>query len=270
MTGTATLRWIVRTAPQNNGSPAWLEDLVAFRGRVLYDRGRRPSFLNGEGQLADRDPADQVAYQVIAYEGGGIAGCFRVAPLAHFGYSLCDRLLGPERTDGALRGLAFSREQAFEGGGWAVDSGARIKGLGLRLFAAGVAVAEYLGYQLMLGACGTRYGQYEKLASTGMRPVPRLPTLPVPKFADELCVVFGETRALDRGSVSWSTKPQLKWRGSWEYLPISPNTSNVEVEDASDLVDPTSVDDLGKGGQPRDRHPQHRITLVLSTFQQPT
>jgi len=168
----------------------------AFRAQVLFDHGRRPHFLATTGQYSDPDPADRDAYHVIASSDDGIAGCFRVLPLADAHAGLCERLVGGDRLDDVLHRLGTDRTRVSEGGGWAVDPHHRGQGLGLRLLATGVAMAERLGLEGMIGASGVRFGQCRLLERTGSRPVPFLDLLPVPWLADDVRVMFAWTRAL--------------------------------------------------------------------------
>jgi hypothetical protein len=196
LTGPA-LAWDVHSppAPVADGEAGWLQAVEAFRGRVLYDGGRRPRFRDADGSFADPDPADGDAYHVVASAGDDIVGCFRVIPLARSSSGLCERLLGTDELEGVLDRLGVEREEAAEGGGWAVDPAYRKHGLGIRLWAMGVALSERLGMDVVLGAAGTRYGQFRLLARTGVRPVPGLDGYEVPEYADELQLVFYEPPA---------------------------------------------------------------------------
>ena len=190
------LAWEVCLPPRADSEPpSWLDGLEAFRARVLYDGGRRPNFKTADGRFVDDDPVDLDAYHVIASSDDGIAGCFRVVPLATSQTALSERLLGAEGLDRTLARLGVVRAQATEGGGWAVDPSFRRQGLGVRLLATGVAVAERLGLEVMLGPSGVRDGQYRTLAKIGWRPVPGLRLMPVPKLADEICIGFAATMA---------------------------------------------------------------------------
>ncbi len=190
------LAWDVCPPPAPSARPVWLGEVRAFRARVLYDGGRRPVFMAPDGQYADPDPADRDAYHVIASSDEGIAGCFRVVPLAGAHSGLCERLLGRERLEEVLRRLGADRTRVSEGGGWAVDAGHRGQGLGLRLLATGVAVAERLGLTGMVGLPGTLFGQHRVLESVGSQPVPTVAPLTVEPFADEVRLMFAWTLAL--------------------------------------------------------------------------
>jgi GNAT superfamily N-acetyltransferase len=189
------LAWDVWCPPAPGASPVWLDEVQAFRGRMLYDGGRRPSFLPDDGHCVDPDPADRDAYHVIVSSDDGIVGCFRVIALAQAHSGLCERLLGTQRLDDALARLGTERSQVSEGGGWVVDPRYRGRGLGTRLLATGVAVAERFGLVTMLGACGVRCGPYRTLAKVGCRPIPGIGLLPVPRLADDIRVMFTSTLA---------------------------------------------------------------------------
>lgn len=173
----------------------WLDEVETFRARMFYDKGRRPCFRADDGQFVDPDPADLQAYHVIASSDDGLVGCFRVMPLQDGTSGLCERLLGTAGLEDVLARLGVDRAKASEGGGWVVDPSYRRQGLGVRILATGVAVAERLGLKIMLGAVGVRYGQYCLAARLGWRPVPGIDPLPAPEFADEVCLVFAATQA---------------------------------------------------------------------------
>ncbi|MGH8908431.1 MAG: GNAT family N-acetyltransferase [Egibacteraceae bacterium] len=189
------LAWDVCPPPAPGCRPVWLDEVEAFRGRVLYDSGRRPGFLAGDGRCVDPDPGDRDAYHVIASSDDGIVGCFRVIALATAHSGVCEGLLGTQRLEDVLRALGTDRGRVSEGGGWAVDPGYRGQGLGLRLLATGVAVAERLGLTTMLGASGVSDGQCRTLAKVGGRPVPGIDLVGVPRLADDIRIMYTSAAA---------------------------------------------------------------------------
>lgn len=122
---------------------------------MLFAGGLRPSFRDADGCYRDPDPADADAYHVAVSDSAGVQATFRALPLEQSHNGLCEPLLEGAGLDRLLRTVGASREDAWEGGGWAVDPAARSEGLGIRVLAAGVAVAERLGLRTMVGAAGT-------------------------------------------------------------------------------------------------------------------
>ncbi|MGH7111641.1 MAG: GNAT family N-acetyltransferase [Stellaceae bacterium] len=168
------LAWHLHPPEAAAGSPAWLEDIRALRGSVLFDNGRRPSFRSADGRCRDADPIDLHAYHVLAYDGPILAGCVRVYPLTEDG-PLC--LAEQIRTRPGLAALfdepGACRPAAAEIGRWIVHPAYRGKLLAARLAAAAAALTTSLGIGrgLVLCAAGTGDGQDAMLARLGLEPL---------------------------------------------------------------------------------------------------
>lgn len=177
--------WSVR----GPGGP--VDDVRAFRARVLHDGGRRPGFRTADGRYDDPDPIDEHAHHVVVTVDGAIAGVLRVVPLDTTDRGFCDRLLGPARVEEILARAGTHRAAVWEGSGWAADPGRRSGLLGARVLAAGTAVAEALGRTHLLGAAGVRGGQYLRVRQLGYRAAEGVGPVPLPRMADEVRIVCG-------------------------------------------------------------------------------
>lgn len=197
MCGYHPIGWEIFPPPASENDPSWLAEIRSFRARVLFSGGLRPSFRGADGSYHDPDPADQSAYHVVASTDQGIVASFRVIPDVHLG--LCRDLIGTDGLNHVCRILAGNRKEAWEGGGWTVASSQQGNGLGIRALASGVALAEHLGLRLMLGAAGVHHGQLTKLIRAGFRPTPGFQLIHVPKFVDQVRIVYAVTRATDAG-----------------------------------------------------------------------
>ena len=59
------IRWELHTPPGIERA-GWMDKVSELRGRVLYEGGRRPRFRRSDGQFADRDPLDPLAFHIAA------------------------------------------------------------------------------------------------------------------------------------------------------------------------------------------------------------
>lgn len=190
----SSVTWTVYPPPRR--PVGWLDELRAFRARVLYDDGRRPCFRTPDGGFADPDPADLDAYHIVTLTGNGFAGCVRLLPLEVARTGLCEQLLGSTRLEAVLARLGTTRAHTAETGGWVLDRHHRSTALAFRQCALVAALAEYLGLQMLIGANGTRDGQARALKRiAGYHAVPELHPIPVPRYDDEVRICY--TRGLD-------------------------------------------------------------------------
>ena len=163
---------------------------------MLDADGLRPAFRRPDGVFRDDDPADPFAYHVVTVHDGEPIATFRVLRLTATHSGVCERLLGTDALKRLLIQLGIDQAVAWEGSGWTVQPTRRGVGIGLRMLAAGEAVATKLGLIQGIGAWGTRYGQLYRVLSAGYRCAPRLDLIPVPALADDIQVVYGTLTTL--------------------------------------------------------------------------
>ena len=190
------LRWLVYPPPARKPdwagfAPGWLLELQRFRGEVLYNNGLRPAFQTPDGQLSDPNPADPYAYHIIARTTDEVVASLRVIPLTCTDQGFCEQLLGPDGLRRLMRTIGCSRNQVWEGSGWAVCQSWRNASIGSQAVAAGFAVAGKLQLPVAIGASGTRYGQLNHVLTMGYREVPGFGLLPAPTLSDDIRLVYG-------------------------------------------------------------------------------
>jgi hypothetical protein len=189
---------IVIEKPSSGG--AWLEQLQAMRGRVLYQGGKRPQFRAADGRYVDSDPLDPLSYHVLGLVAGEIVACWRLfvvdraEPLC-----LTEQLLGRSRFETALATLGVTRAACGEAGRWIVDPSQQQIGVGRRLVAAGLALSRSLGLREIIATVGTKDGQDRALvrAGTGAVPVPGIEPLHSNAFSDRVVVMHASPRVKD-------------------------------------------------------------------------
>lgn len=182
-----SLRWSIQTPPPGEAVPDWLEEIRAFRGRVLHDRGRRPGFQTPSGRFHDPDPADLQSFHVMAEAEGGIVGCVRLGMLDQLSRGVCERLLGPAGLADVLSRAGLRRSVVAECGGWSVAPEHRRTSVAFTLSAYACALAQHLGVSAVFSAAGTRDGQARALARiAGYRWLPEVGDIPVPHLDDEV------------------------------------------------------------------------------------
>lgn len=175
--------------PQTAESPL-LEEISELRGRVLYDNGRRPAFKLPMGRFSDSDLLDSQAFHIVARNEGVCVGCVRNVPIAQNFTCLTECLLGKTQFSKMLSAFGVERKNTVESSRWMLDPNFRSSNIGALLAAGGVTVARNFGFELLICSVGTRDKQDRLLSRLGLRPVPEIPLIPVPKYNDELCVMF--------------------------------------------------------------------------------
>ena len=171
-------------------TPELLDEVSEFRGRVLYDDGRRPEFRHA-GQFLDRDNYDKFAFHLTVRCDRTLIGYLRVIRLKDNSQCLIDRLFGTEQYSGLIARLHTARSHCLEGGRWIVDRGWQGHSLGRQLLFAYWALARSIGGSHIFGAAGSRDGQIAMIQRAGGR-VADIPPQHVPEYADELRVVYFE------------------------------------------------------------------------------
>lgn len=171
-------------------TPELLQEVSEFRGRVLYDGGRRPEFKT-EGHFWDRDEYDKSAFHLTVRCNRTLIGYLRVIRLSDHVQGLIDRLFGGERYAGLLAELHTNRRSCLEGGRWIVDRDWQGHSLGRQLLLAYWAIARSVGGSHIFGAAGSRDGQIEMIKKAGGC-VADVPPKLVPEYADELRIVYFE------------------------------------------------------------------------------
>jgi len=173
-------RWRHHPPPGGHATPGWLRQLASFRGEVLYAGGRRPHLAR------EPEARDRVAHHVVVELDGRLRGCWRLLPLTPAIPGLCAEAFGAEALGDLLRERDLEVALVGEGGGWAVDPALRGRKLGLRLWAAGAALAAHLGLRAVVAAIGTREGQAAAIQACGAELVEQLGTRAHADLDDDL------------------------------------------------------------------------------------
>jgi N-acyl-L-homoserine lactone synthetase len=188
--------------PPGKESALWRDELSSFRGRTLWNNGRRPHFLQHDGTHRDFDSIDDLAWHILARAGGQLVGCTRVLPLSGTKRALADDFFGRETLESALSTTGLSVNSVAEVSRWVVTSsrsGRSVKTpgglqpLGFALLACAVAVARKLGCDAIIGSCGTRGGQDRLIVHSGGTPVPGIPVRKDDRFDDVLMLLMLHT-----------------------------------------------------------------------------
>lgn len=180
-------------------NPAWLEELRAFRGTVLYGDGRRPQFRLGDGRLCDADPADVDAHHVVARLRGEIVGCIRFLPASAGTVGLAESLLGAEGFDLALGAVGSDRESTVDAGRWVARNERCQHPIGVQLVAAGWAYLLHSGFKTAISVAGTRNGQDRLLSMAGLEPIVGLAPIRSELFDDDLRIMYANLARPNRG-----------------------------------------------------------------------
>ncbi|MFG2441180.1 hypothetical protein [Streptomyces sp. NPDC048508] len=148
------------TANEHSLVPQWLKEIQNFRGRVIWDKGNRPSFKTPDGEYVDAQKSDLEAYHILlrAPGTGQVIGCVWLAPLESLHQShVRDSFQELSHDIFKKNGLAAS--DVLEGGRLIVDADWQGLGASSRLLLAGTALAQLLDRRLIWGTAGVRHGQ---------------------------------------------------------------------------------------------------------------
>ncbi len=189
-------------AASNASAVAWLDELQELRGRVLYDNGRRPNFLQPNGSYRDSDALDLVSYHLIVRWRGHIAGCARVTPLTQGTCGVVEETLGTDGFETMLAAIGATRGRTSEASRWIVAPEFRGGSLGFHLVAASWALGQWLGAQIGFVAAGTRNRQDTMLIRMGARST-NLPKVHSEEFDDELHILHFDVQRPSRSMISW-------------------------------------------------------------------
>ena len=151
-----------------------LHDFRSMRGRILYDRGRRPEFRSDRREYVDVQDMDLGAWHFVARRNGDekAVGYIRVAAPGDGCLFQTQLHLGEDRYAGLLEAEGLCAGEVYEGGRMVVDASARGKGLGAHLLAVSLAAARALGVGALVGIAGTADGQTALFRRFGFRIVP--------------------------------------------------------------------------------------------------
>lgn len=171
------LHWHVEAflAPQDRlGGRARIEAMRELRARILFDRGRRPAFLDPAGVPVDDQDLDFGAWHFVARRepDGPALGYVRLCPPTLGGLFQSRAYLGTQRYESLLAQDGLAADGVFEHSRLVVEHRARKLGLGLYLNAVAIAAARHLGAKAMIGTSGTKDGQDHFHERFGFRPVP--------------------------------------------------------------------------------------------------
>lgn len=188
--------------PPGKGAASWRDELSSFRGRTLWNNGRRPHFLRHDGTPRDSDSIDDFAWHILAHAGGQLVGCARVLALSSNNRVLADDFFGRETLERALSTTGLAVNSVAEVSRWVVTpsrNGRSVKTpgglqpLGFALLASVVAVARRLGCDATIGSCGIRNGQDRLIVHAGGTPVPGVPVKKDDRFDDVLVLLMLQT-----------------------------------------------------------------------------
>ena len=182
--------------------PDWIDEVRSLRAATLFDNGRRPHFMAGDGCYADPDPIDFHAWHVLAYAGERLVGCARVYPLDGGGPPcLTETLIGEDQFAQMLRRMGKNRNNTIEIGRWVVDPTFRTgnslaPGIGVLLAAGAGALAFALAGQsedgnnaVAMFSAGSRDKQYLVLSRLGLKSVSGIDPIVSTEYDDVIRVM---------------------------------------------------------------------------------
>lgn len=178
----------LRVVAGNSLDASALEQLGAFRSRILYNNGQRPAF-HPEGERAnDRDDTDSTAYHVMVCPNGTIVGYMRL----HNELSRNTIYLNyREAFSSFLDHEQAQPSQCYEASRWLVDPGWRSKFMGDRLFAVAMAVVLVRNGEIMVGKAGNCQGQSHFLEkAVGCRGIPGITNHFSEEYNDDVSFLF--------------------------------------------------------------------------------
>lgn len=173
-----------------------LDEIRAFRARVLYASGRRPSFRTADGGFTDPEDADGCSYHILCRDQqGALIGYLRLGPADLLPSSSVEAHLGAERAERVVTELGLDRTRIFEAGRLVVDEDRRKQGVAVATVLLALALARRLGRPVTWATAGERDGQHRFFSRFGSDVLPGS-SVYMPKYDDDVCVVVHDQRVI--------------------------------------------------------------------------
>lgn len=182
------IQWQLCELPVNK-MPLLLDEISEFRGKILYENGRRPIFKNGNG-FSDPDVIDNFAYHLLGRDNQRIIGYVRLLPVDTGCLSMTEKFLNPLQFRLMLTEFGSHKREIIEGGRWLVEPSYRSSNLAISLAIGGISIAKQLGFKCLICPVGTKHMQHRILASIGLREVPNLPLITIQELDDEVRIMY--------------------------------------------------------------------------------
>lgn len=153
-------------------------------------------------------------------------GSIRLVPIDTPAGSVTEDAVGRQPFSRALARMRVQRQHAAECGRWIVAPEWRNTLVGMRLVAGIIAIGRRLGYRMLIGPTGVRDGQASLLTAIGMRPLPCLPRVHVPRYDDELDVLYLLPSLVERsfarviGDMALRLNVEGLWPPKGEMVPL--------------------------------------------------
>lgn len=163
-----------------------LGELSEFRGRILYDYGRRPRFRREGGEYADDDPLDWASFHVIVRMGLDLVGYIRVRAVIEYAESSFRLLVTRPQFKAALEEMRVAETDCLEVSRWIVAASARGTEIAGALVVSAWAIGRWLGKRRLLATVGSRDGQGTMLARFGGQVLRIVNPKFIPEYDDEL------------------------------------------------------------------------------------
>ncbi len=182
---------VPRDAPAAVGQVELMRQVRRLRARILFDNGRRPSFVDVGGGYVDAQELDYGAWHFVARRDidDPPLGYVRLAT-PEIGELFQSRAyLGEHRYGEVLTAEGISPARTFEHSRLVVERRARKLGLGIYLNAMAIAAAHCLGAEAMIGTSGTADGQDSFHQRFGFRPVTGTREF-VPRYAEDVVIML--------------------------------------------------------------------------------
>ncbi|MBB2913179.1 hypothetical protein FHS43_004477 [Streptosporangium becharense] len=165
---------------------AWLTRIREFRGKIMYDNGRRPYFCDDVGRYIDAEEIDFGSWHISAHLGSDtrIAACVRLVPPELSSLFKSRRYLGPRWREETIAAMAPDNESIFEVGRLLLSGRVHDGELADTLLAAAIAVGRVFDAGLLVGVAFADSGWHRR---TGWVEHPE---------ADRYSSFYGETMRL--------------------------------------------------------------------------
>ncbi|GAA2870114.1 hypothetical protein GCM10010517_30250 [Streptosporangium fragile] len=177
----------IRKQPALGRAEAWLTEIHEFRGKVMYDNGRRPYFCDDVGRYVDADEVDFGSWHMTAHlwSEDRISACVRLVPPELTTLFHTRRHLGAERYDEVLRMAGAVGGPVLEVSRLVVSRRVRGDELADKVMAAVVAVGRAMGAGLLIAQAATESGWHGRLGWVDHPETDRY----VPLYSDTVRVV---------------------------------------------------------------------------------